>query len=62
MMDLLEFLAKLIPLFCFAYPFVMAWYWMAGGIFYYFWRERGSNMPYDPPMLDHWPPISILVQ
>lgn len=60
-MDLLLFLAMLIPLFCFAYPFVMAWYWMAGGVFYYFWRERGFTMPDDPPMLEHWPPISILV-
>lgn len=50
-----------LPLFCFAYPFVLAWYWMAGGVFYYQWRERGFNRPDDPPLLDHWPPISILV-
>jgi len=51
----------LLPLFCFAYPFVMAWYWMAGGLFYYLWRERGFNRPEDPPMLDQWPPFSVLV-
>lgn len=54
-------LGEFVPLFAFAYPFVMAWYWMAGGIFYYWWRERGFNLPDDPPALDHWPPISILI-
>jgi biofilm PGA synthesis N-glycosyltransferase PgaC len=56
-----ETLLQLVPLFCFAYPFVMAWYWMAGGVFFYWWREKGFNRPNDPPQLDHYPPISILV-
>jgi biofilm PGA synthesis N-glycosyltransferase PgaC len=50
-----------VPLFCFAYPFVMAWYWMAGGLLYWNWRERGFRLPDDPPQLDHYPPISVLV-
>jgi biofilm PGA synthesis N-glycosyltransferase PgaC len=50
-----------LPLFCFAYPFVMAWYWMAGGLFYYWWREYGFTPQDQPPQLDHWPPFSILV-
>ncbi len=61
MMNLLDWAILLIPLFCFAYPFVMAWYWMAGGIFYYRWREAGFNLPDDPPDIGTWPPISILV-
>ena len=40
-----------LPAFCFSYPFIMSWYWMAGGLFYYLWRERGFNMPDDPPVL-----------
>lgn len=50
-----------VPLFCFAYPFVMAWYWMAGGLLYWSWRERGAHLPEDPPPLDRWPPISVLI-
>jgi len=50
-----------LPAFCFSYPFIMAWYWMAGGLFYHLWRERGFNTPDDPPALDEWPPISVLI-
>jgi biofilm PGA synthesis N-glycosyltransferase PgaC len=58
---LLDILIIGLPIFCFAYPFVMAWYWMAGGLFYWWWRERDFHAPDDPPVLDQWPPISILV-
>lgn len=61
MQQFLDALVVALPLFCFAYPFVMAWYWMAGGIFYYRWREKGFNLPDDPPQLEHWPPFSVLV-
>jgi biofilm PGA synthesis N-glycosyltransferase PgaC len=56
-----EFFATL-PYFCFAYPFVMAWYWMAGGLFFYFWRERKlAKLDRSPLELEEWPPFSILV-
>ena len=55
------FLLIAIPFFCFGYPFVMAWYWIAGAIMYYFGHER-AMAPHDyPDPLSHWPPISILV-
>lgn len=54
-------LLQLLPLFLFAYPFVMAWYWMAGGLFYWLWRERPYGTDTAPPPLDHWPPFSVLV-
>lgn len=47
--------------FCFGYPFVMAWYWMVGGLLFYVTRERSMRPQACPPPLDHWPPISILV-
>jgi biofilm PGA synthesis N-glycosyltransferase PgaC len=50
-----------IPAFCFGYPFVMAWYWMAGGAIFHWVRDR-TLPPLDrPPELLHWPPITILV-
>ncbi len=58
---ILDFMLVAIPVFCFGYPFVMAWYWMAGAIVFYFARERGMPPPDRPPSLDRWPPISILV-
>ena len=47
----LEYLLLAIPQFCFGYPFVMAWYWMAGGLLFYFVHERHL------PPFDHPPPI-----
>ena len=40
--DAIDFLLVAWPNFCFGYPFVMAWYWMAGGILFYLTRERTS--------------------
>ena len=57
----LEFILLAIPQFCFGYPFVMAWYWMAGGLIFYFVHERHLPPRTSPPPIDHWPPISILV-
>jgi biofilm PGA synthesis N-glycosyltransferase PgaC len=54
-------IATAIGAFCFGYPFVMAWYWMIGGLLFYVVRERHMAPPDQPPQLDHWPPISILV-
>jgi poly-beta-1,6-N-acetyl-D-glucosamine synthase len=58
---ILEYVLLAIPQFCFGYPFVMAWYWMAGGLIFYYVHERKLPPPEQPPPLEHWPPISILV-
>jgi biofilm PGA synthesis N-glycosyltransferase PgaC len=47
--------------FCFGYPFVMAWYWIAGSLLYYVMGERHMPPHDQPPSLPRWPPISILV-
>ena len=47
--------------FCFGYPFVMAWYWMVGGLLFYITRERHMAPSDRPPLIEHPPPISILV-
>src|SRR3954447_21347507 len=57
----LDFLVIAIPIFCFGYPFVMAWYWMAGGVLFYITRERAMPPQNHPQPIEHWPPISILV-
>ena len=46
---------------CFGYPFVMAWYWMVGGLLFYITRERHMAPTDRPPLIEHPPPISILV-
>jgi biofilm PGA synthesis N-glycosyltransferase PgaC len=50
-----------LALFCFGYPFVMAWYWMAGAALFYLTRERDMAPRDRPEALAAWPPISILV-
>jgi biofilm PGA synthesis N-glycosyltransferase PgaC len=47
--------------FLFGYPFVMAWYWMLGGLLFYVTREWRAPPSNHPPPLERWPPISILV-
>ncbi len=47
--------------FCFGYPFVMAWYWMVGGLLFYITRERHMGACDRARLLDIPPPISILV-
>ena len=47
--------------FCFGYPFVMSWYWMAGGLLYRWLRERHQPPPWEPPRLDSYPAVSVLV-
>ena len=49
------------PRFTFGYPFVMAWYWMTGGVLYGLVRERHEPRPGEPPPLASYPPVSILV-
>src|SRR5690348_16361601 len=52
---------RAIQSFCFGYPFIMSWYWMAGGLLYRWLRERHQPPPWQPPQLDSYPPVSILV-
>jgi biofilm PGA synthesis N-glycosyltransferase PgaC len=59
--DATDWLLITISAFCFGYPFVMAWYWMLGGLMYYVTQERFFARPEHPPPLEHPPPISILV-
>jgi biofilm PGA synthesis N-glycosyltransferase PgaC len=59
-MDLHAFSAAL-AVFCFGYPFVMAWYWMAGGLLFRLMRERHEPLPDDPPALSSYPLVSILL-
>ena len=59
--SILHFLALALPQFCFGYPFVMAWYWMAGGLLFQWFRERHEPMPDQPPTLPDYPLVSILV-
>lgn len=47
--------------FAFYYPIVMSVFWMAGGLYYYFRRERGDLDPDSPPPLEHYPPATVLV-
>jgi len=57
----LDFLLLAIPAFCFGYPFIMAWYWMAGGLLFYWFREHNAPPQNQPPELAAWPPITIIV-
>jgi biofilm PGA synthesis N-glycosyltransferase PgaC len=54
-------LVRAIQSFCFGYPFIMAWYWMAGGILYRWLKERHQPPPGEPPQLNSYPPVSVLV-
>ncbi|GAA5525922.1 poly-beta-1,6-N-acetyl-D-glucosamine synthase [Microbulbifer aestuariivivens] len=56
-----ESLQEIVGIFCFGYPFVMAYFWMVGALLYYFVRERRQPMPSDTPSLEDYPPVSILV-
>ena len=47
--------------FTFGYPFVMAWYWMTGGLLHHWLCERHEPMPKEPPKLTEYPPVSILL-
>lgn len=47
--------------FCFGYPFVMAWYWMLGGLLYRWMRGRHEPMHDQPPELEEYPSVSILL-
>jgi biofilm PGA synthesis N-glycosyltransferase PgaC len=59
--DALDVLLVAMPQFCFGYPFVMAWYWMAGGLLFYQTHERHLPPIEQSPDIPHWPPLSIIV-
>jgi biofilm PGA synthesis N-glycosyltransferase PgaC len=50
----------LVATFCFGYPFVMAIYWISGGVFY-FWLRGRHERPEDPLPLWDYPGVSVLV-
>ncbi len=47
--------------FAFLYPIVMSFFWMTGGLYYYLRRERGGPPTDQPPVLDEYPFVTILV-
>ncbi|MET0542018.1 MAG: poly-beta-1,6-N-acetyl-D-glucosamine synthase [Variovorax sp.] len=46
---------------CCGYPFVMAIYWISGGLLYVFLRGRHEPRPENPPTLADYPGVSVLV-
>lgn len=46
---------------CFGYPYVLAWYWVVGGVLFHWLRERYEPVYDRPPVLAEYPPISVLV-
>lgn len=46
---------------CFGYPFVMAYYWIGGGLLYQWFRGRYEPRFEKKPDLDEYPPVSILL-
>ena len=48
--------------FTYFYPLFMAYLWMTGAIIYYYhWEKPFGDKINEPPELDHWPGVSILV-
>lgn len=48
--------------FAFYYPLFMAYVWIAGAIYYFFYRERVERrQPENPPPLKETPPVTFLV-
>ncbi|MBT8530047.1 poly-beta-1,6 N-acetyl-D-glucosamine synthase [Polynucleobacter paneuropaeus] len=47
--------------FCFGYPFIMSWYWIAGSLLYWFIRERHRSVYTSPPKLRFTPLVSVLL-
>ena len=56
-----DFLVSVVTGFTVGYPFVMAWYWMSGGILHRIVRGWNEPPPDEPPPLASYPPVSILV-
>lgn len=60
-MDFLSTLLLTVGLFCFGYPFVMAWYWMVGAMLFYYVRERRQPRSDSPPVLPEYPLVTLLL-
>lgn len=52
---------ELMLAFAFYYPVVMSFFWMIGGVYYYFRRERNMPLRHEPPAMESYPLASILV-
>ncbi len=60
-MKFLEIIDYLLT-FAYCYPLFMAYLWMFGGLYYRLhWESAGGHRYDDPPELEFYPPISILV-
>jgi biofilm PGA synthesis N-glycosyltransferase PgaC len=47
--------------FAFLYPIVMSFFWMSGGLYYYFRRERHARQRTDPPTMAEFPLATLLI-
>ncbi|WP_277928866.1 poly-beta-1,6-N-acetyl-D-glucosamine synthase [Luteimonas aquatica] len=47
--------------FAFLYPILMSFFWISGGLYYYFRRERKERPRIDPPPLQSTPLVSVLI-
>ncbi|MEL1264745.1 poly-beta-1,6-N-acetyl-D-glucosamine synthase [Pseudoxanthomonas putridarboris] len=47
--------------FAFLYPIVMSFFWMSGGLYYYFRRERHARTRTDPPPMEAFPFATLLI-
>ncbi len=48
--------------FAFYYPLFMAYLWMTGAVYYFFYRERIEKRPVnDPPQLEETPGVTFIV-
>lgn len=48
--------------FAFYYPFFMAYVWMSGAVYYFFYREKSESRAYtDPPDLSEAPGVTFIV-
>lgn len=47
--------------FVFLYPVVVAFVWMIGGLYFYLRREHGAPRVEEPPALDSYPLVSLVV-
>lgn len=59
--DFLQNFARFVQEIVFLYPFAMSWIWMAGGLLFYFLRERERTGPDTMPKLSFTPRVSILI-
>jgi len=52
-----SFIEHFLPAICFGYPFVMAWYWMSGGLLYRWIRGRHEPLYDAPSTLVEYPSV-----